>query len=246
LGQYGLVRQFALFLSQFLGLVINRVTVPVFSNIRNDLDRAHDADRTARTLITTAVTLLFGCFAASPHFVCRGVLGITSASAGVTLTILSIWAWSRTLTSYDLSLLTALGRVRALAVWQVAFAAIAALPLYAGARAGINGLAWAAALSGACGAAALWYFQVRIHFGMTTASNLLALIRAITVLIVASTLATAISNTSTPGGNALHFVLLSVASMVIMAIADRPMLRHMVTLIQTSRSSPPRDLTGVR
>jgi hypothetical protein len=44
----------------------------------------------------------------------------------------------------------------------------------------------------------------------------------------------------------LHFVLLSVASMVIMAIADRPMLRHMVTLIQTSRSSPPRDLTGVR
>jgi O-antigen/teichoic acid export membrane protein len=232
LGQYGVLRQFVLFLSQFLTLAINRVTVPVFANIRDFTNQAIDADRTARRLITMAVTLLFGCIAASPDFVCRTVLGSTSASAGSTMAILSIWGWARTLTSYDLALLTAIGRVRTLALFQITVALISTLPLYAGARFGLDGLAWASALCGSGATVALWYLHVRPRFGVSTFSILLTMARVLTCLFVAASLATAIGGALMPRETHLHFGLLVIASITLMAIADSAARQQVMTVFR--------------
>lgn len=235
LGCYGLVRQFALFVSQFMSLVVNRIAVPLFSQLRNQQDLASDTDQTARTLIATFVTILFGGIAASPVFFSRHVLGITYSDAGVTLSILMIWAWSRTLAGYDHSLLTALGRVRVLAVWQISFAAIAAFLLYAGAGFGALGLAWSSALTGLVSVAALWYFQVRGHFGMTTAAYLHAISRSIAGVGFAFVLATVICDTSTTLGSFWHFGIVMVGSLAAATVADRTALRQVMALIRSNQ-----------
>jgi lipopolysaccharide exporter len=159
-GQYGIIKDLVFRVTTMLNPILTRVALPFYAKLQGHQGLG-DIYCSVKELLCYLTVPVYAFFVVFPDISISILLGEKWVDLGLLLQLLAAWMIVRSVISQSGSLLSAVGKVRQMFVWNILVAIIVPVVIYSGAQFGLVGVA----LALVCAQSALylphWYFLLR-------------------------------------------------------------------------------------